>query len=201
MNRREFITPLGVGAAISLVCSAVGALAQPRRRKRVVGLWLPVNVPESKRRLNAIVGELERWGWIEGDNMIFEWKHAVGDPDQFPAMVADLVHMNVDVIVVLSVGLASLAREATRTIPIVVVAGGDLEGSGLIESLRRPGGNVTGIQVLSPDLMSKRLDLLKQLIPSLTRLAVIVPITPAAIVTPRYRGRWRHENCGSARRG
>jgi putative tryptophan/tyrosine transport system substrate-binding protein len=188
MNRREFITPLGVSAAVSLVCSAVGALAQPRRRKRVVGLWLPVGAdsPVSRHRWNAIVGELERRGWIEGDNMTFAVKYAVGDPDQFPAMIADFVHMNVDVIVVLSVGQASLAHEATRTIPIVVVAGGDLEGSGLIESLRRPGGNVTGIQVLSPDLTSKRVDLLKQLIPSLTRLAVIVPITRAAFVTPRY---------------
>ena len=118
--------------------------------------------------------------------MAFVPKYAVGNPDRFSAMAADLVQMNVDVIVTPSAGLASLARKATLTTPIIVLAAGELEKTGLIASLRRPGGNVTGIQILSPELMSKRIELLKQLVPNLKRLGVVVPVTPAAIITPHY---------------
>ena len=185
MNRRELIAMFGASAAVG---SANVAFAQVRDRKRVVGLlWGgATDDPDFKRRLNAFAEGLAGLGWIDGENMKFAVKHAVGDSEQLSAMATDLVHMNVDVIVTSSVGLASLAHQVTRTVPIVVAAGGDLEGSGLIESVRRPGGNVTGIQILAPDLMSKRVDLLKQLIPSLIRLGVIVPITSAGIVTPLY---------------
>jgi putative ABC transport system substrate-binding protein len=125
-------------------------------------------------------------GWIEGKNVTFVPKYAVGSPDRFLAMAADLVRMNSDVIVTTSAGLTSLARQATSTIPIVAASAGVLEGTGLIASLRRPGGSVTGIQMLAPDSMSKRVDLLKRLVPNLTRLGIVVPITPAAIVTPSY---------------
>jgi ABC-type uncharacterized transport system substrate-binding protein len=184
MNRREFIITIAGAAA----CRSQVACAQPRGRTRVVGLlWgVAANDPEFGRRFAAFAGELQQLGWIEGNNVTFAVRHAVGDSDQFSAMAADLVQMRVDAIVAHSAGLASLARQATRTIPIVVATAGDLEGSGLIESLRRPGGNVTGIQILAPELMSKRIDLLRRLIPGLTRMAVVVPITPAAIVTPAY---------------
>src|SRR5262249_49397311 len=133
--------------------------------------------------------ELQELGWIEGRNVTFAPKHAVGNSDRFLAMAADLVRMNSDVIVTTSAGLTSLVRQVTSTIPIVAASAGDLEGTGLIASLRRPGGNVTGIQVLNPESMSKRVDLLKQLVPNLTRLGIVVPITPAAIVTPSYMER------------
>jgi putative tryptophan/tyrosine transport system substrate-binding protein len=113
-------------------------------------------------------------------------RHAVGNPGQFLGMASDLVQMKADVIVTTSAGLASLALQATSTIPIVTATAGDLEGAGLIASLAKPGGNVTGIQLLSPELMSKRVELLKELVPNMQRLGVIVPITPAAIVTPGY---------------
>jgi putative tryptophan/tyrosine transport system substrate-binding protein len=96
------------------------------------------------------------------------------------------VAAKVDVIVVNTAGLADLAHRVTTTIPILVASAGDLEGTGLVASLARPGGNVTGLQILSPTLMSKRVELLKELLPQLTRLAIILPITPAAIITPRY---------------
>jgi putative ABC transport system substrate-binding protein len=104
-------------------------------------------------------------------------------------MAADLVRMKADVIVVTSAGLASLAQQASRTVPIVAATAGELEGTGLISSLRRPGGNVTGTQVLNPELMGKRVELLKQLVPTLARLGVIMPITPAGIITPGYMAR------------
>src|SRR4029077_12979712 len=90
-----------------------------------------------------------------------------------------------DVIVTVSAGLSEIFHKATRTIPIVTMSAGDLEGTGLVASLRRPGGNVTGIQLLSPELMSKRMDLTRQMVP-ISRIGFIEPITPFGIITARY---------------
>jgi putative ABC transport system substrate-binding protein len=112
-------------------------------------------------------------------------RHAVGNPDLFPTLVAELVQAKVEVIVTQSAGLAAVTAKVTSAIPIVTAAG-DLEGTGLIANLRAPGGNVTGIQILSPELMGKRLELLKELVPALTKVAIVKPITPAGIITARY---------------
>jgi putative ABC transport system substrate-binding protein len=132
---------------------------------------------------------LRELGCVEGRNIAFASKFAVGDPAGFSGMAADLVQMKSDVIVTTSAGLAMLAQQASRTIPIVAATAGELEGTGLISSLRRPGGNVTGTQILAPELMGKRVELLKTLVPNLTRLGVIKPISPAAIITPNYMAR------------
>jgi putative ABC transport system substrate-binding protein len=184
-RRREFITLLGGAVA----AWPLAARAQEGERIRQVGLlWgQAADDPEYRRRLSA--EGLREFGWIEGKNLTFAPKHAVGSPDRFSAMAVDLVRMNPDVIVTQSAGLASLAQQATRTIPIVAAVAGDLEGTGLVASLRRPGGNVTGTQVLNPELMSKRVDLLKRLVPNLTRLGILLPITPAGIITPSYMER------------
>src|SRR5437762_9079198 len=91
-----------------------------------------------------------------------------------------------EVIVVAPTAVAAITSRATTTIPIIVMSAGDLETTGLVASLRRPGGNVTGFQLLNPELMSKRLDLLRQLIPNLSRIGLVEPITPAAVITRRY---------------
>jgi putative tryptophan/tyrosine transport system substrate-binding protein len=186
MRRREFITLVG-----GVVAWPLAARAQHPKRMLLIGfLWgLGPDDPESRRRISALSDALRDLGWVEGKNTAFAWKYAVGDPNGFAAMAADLVRMKADVIVVTSAGLALLAQHASRTIPIVVGSAGELEGTGLISSVRRPGGNVTGTQVLNPDLMSKRVELLKELVPNLTRLGVILPITPAAIITPGYMAR------------
>lgn len=184
MRRREFIALLS-GPAIAWPLSVV---AQSPDRKRKIGvLWgLTATDPEWSQRFGAFSQALQELGWAEGRNVGFEIRHAVGKRDELPALAADLVAAKVDVIVVNTAGLANLAHGVTTTIPIVVVSAGDLEGTGLVTSLAKPGGNITGLQILSPTLMSKRLDLLKELVPELTRLGVILPITPAAIITPRY---------------
>jgi putative tryptophan/tyrosine transport system substrate-binding protein len=181
VRRREFIGLVGGAAAWPLATAA-----QPRDRMPLVGLLWGVasDDPEFQRRFAAFAGGLQELGWTEGRNVAFETRHAVGNPDQFFSMAADLVQMKADVIVTTTSGLASLAQQATSSIPIVSATAGDLKGSGLIASLSKPGGNVTGIQLLSPELMSKRVELLKELVPKLTRLGVILPITPAAINPP-----------------
>jgi putative ABC transport system substrate-binding protein len=183
-RRREFITLLG-GVAAGWPRAAG---AQQGQSRRLVGvIWgVADDDPEWRRRFAAFAGALQELGWTEGKNIAFVHKYAVGNVDRFPAMAAELVREGVDVIVTTTAGLASLVRQATSTIPIVVTTAGELEGTGLIASLRRPGGNVTGIQILSPDLMSKRVELVKRLVPNLTRLGIVVPVTPAALNTPRY---------------
>jgi putative tryptophan/tyrosine transport system substrate-binding protein len=188
MRRREFIALLG-GTAIGWPLSVV---AQSPDRKRKIGvLWgFAATDLEWSQRFGAFSQALQALGWAEGRNLAFEIRHAVGKPDELPALLpalaADLVAAKVDVIVVNSAGLADLAHRVTTTIPIVVASASDLEGAGLVTSLARPGGNVTGLQILSPTLMSKRVELLKELNPELTRMAIILPITPVAIITPRY---------------
>ena len=184
MTRREFVALLS-GSAIAWPLSVV---AQSPDRKRKIGiLWgLRATDPAWSSRFSALSQALQELGWTEGRNVAFEVRHAVGKPDELRALAADVVAARVDVIVVNSAGLADLVHRVTTTIPIVVATAGDLEGTGLVASLARPGGNVTGLQILSPTLMSKRVELLKELIPALTRLAIILPITPAGIITPRY---------------
>jgi ABC transporter substrate binding protein len=186
VNKREFITLLGGATAWPLA-----ARAQQDQRVRLVGLlWgTAANDPEWRRRFSAFAAGLRESGWIEGKNLAFAPKYAVGNPDQFSALAADLVQMRSDVIVTTSAGLTAIAREVTKTIPIVAASAGELEGTGLIASIQKPDGNVTGIQILSPELMSKRIDLLKRLVPDLTQLGIIVPVAPAAINSPSYMER------------
>ena len=182
MQRRKFITLLAAGPAIWPVASK-GA---DRIRKIAVFWGQAKDDPELWARFAAFTQGLQRLGWVEGKNVSFEIRHAVGKPDQFPAIASELVETNPDVILSSTAGLAIIARKATNSIPIVVMNSGDLEGSGLVASLRKPGGNVTGIQILSPQLMGKRLEMLKELVPALTRLGVVEPITPAGLITSRY---------------
>jgi putative ABC transport system substrate-binding protein len=183
VKRRQFIA----GAGVALIVSTVAG-AQPIDRPRKIGILygLRAGDPEWSKRFAAFKQRLQRLGWIEGTNISFEVRHAIGNPDQFAIMAADLVQAKVDLIFVNNAGLAAIAQAVTRTIPIVVSGAGELEGTGLIVSLKRPQGNVTGIQVLGPDLMSKRMELLKQLVPGLNRVGVIEPITPATIITSHY---------------
>ena len=100
-----------------------------------------------------------------------------GDLDQFATLVAEVIRLQVEVIVVPNVTTAEIAKKATSTIPIVVVGGGNLATSGLIASLARPGGNVTGIAVLAPEITTRQLELLKQALPGVTRVAVLRGLT------------------------
>jgi putative ABC transport system substrate-binding protein len=184
MQRRHFVKLLGGAAA----AWPVAARAQQTIRIRKIGILAgqAANDPDGSARFAAFVSALQSFGWTEGRNISFEIRRAIGNPDQFRAMATELVEMKVDVIIAGSAGLASVAHQVTSTVPIVTTVAGELEGTGLIASLRRPGGNVTGMQILSPELMSKRMELLKQLVPALTLLGILEPITPAAITTAHY---------------
>jgi putative ABC transport system substrate-binding protein len=112
-------------------------------------------------------------GWVEGKNVVFEHRYADNRLERLPGLAADLVRLKVDVIAAAGTLAPLAAKQASSTIPIVMTAAGDPLGSGLIASLARPGGNVTGMSLMAPDLGGKRLELLKEVLPRLARVAVL----------------------------
>ena len=154
--------------------------AAPRR----IGVLLVISSPESKDVQQFRQGLLDA-GYSEGRDVVIEWRSANGDYARVPELVADLIQSKVDVIVVDSTVATRAAKRATSTIPIVMALAGDPVGSGLVATLARPGGNVTGLSTMAPEVSVKRLQLLKEVIPRLTRVAVLwnpdTPFHPQAI--------------------
>jgi putative ABC transport system substrate-binding protein len=126
----------------------------------------------SSARIGAFRQGLRELGYVEGKNIVIEWRHHEGKLDRLPALAAELVRLKVDIIVTAGAPAARAAKEATVTIPIVMMQVGDPVGSGFVASLARPGGNITGLSILAPELSGKRLELLKEIVPRLSRVAV-----------------------------
>ena len=172
MRRREFITLLSGTAVWSL-----GADAQPAKLP-TIGFLAPSSLWNSWT--NAFVQRLRELGWIEGQNIVIERRWAEGRPERFAEIATEFVNSNVDVIVT-GGNAVSAVRQATSTIPIVFALAVDPVGSGFVNSLSRPGGNVTGLSSQGPDLAAKRLELLRELAPGRRRLAILVNVGyPAA---------------------
>jgi ABC-type uncharacterized transport system substrate-binding protein len=167
IERRKFLATLG-GAAAAWPLAARGQQATSSRR---IGFLLVGLSPESKE-VQVFRRELRKAGYFEGRNLVIEWRSAHGDYDRVPALVADLIRSNVDVIVHDSTIGTQVAKRATSTIPIVMALVLDPIGSGLVESLTHPGGNITGLSMMAMELYPKRLQLLKEVNPQLTRAAV-----------------------------
>jgi len=174
IDRRTFLA--GTGAV--LLAAPRAAEAQKSEKKARVGI-LGIGPAPSPQELAKSVSTNPFWlsmrqlGWVDGQNMVVERRFGES-ADQLRTGAADLVRLKVDVLFVRSASLAKILQLETKTIPIVVaMAGGDLVAAGLVDSLARPGGNITGSQVLSDDLAPKRLELLKALVPNLSRVAFL----------------------------
>jgi len=170
MNRRSFIGTLAGG----LLVAPLVAEAQPAGKIARIG-YLATNLRGSPQASHeAFVEELRGLGYVEGRNVVIEYRDAEGKDERLAALAAELVALNVDVIVAAAGTLAALAaREATRILPIVFIAVGAPVTSGLVTGLARPGGNATGLSAVSPDLASKWLELLKQAVPGVSRVAFL----------------------------
>ncbi len=170
MKRRDFIAALGALAAWPLAVRAQQSAKLP-----AIGI-LGASTPSGWRDyVAAFVQRLHEHGWTAGQNMAIEYRWAEGHTDRFGEIAAELVGLKVDVIV--TVGSAAVAaKRATSTIPIVFALDKDPVASGLVASLARPGGNVTGLSLQSTDLVGKRLELLREVVPGLHRLAVLANI-------------------------
>jgi putative tryptophan/tyrosine transport system substrate-binding protein len=174
LKRREFITLLGGAAAWPLVAHA----QQPAKVHRIGFLWEnPNTFPDA---LEAFRQELRRLGYIEGSNLIIEFRWAEGDPGRMRELAEDLVRLQIDVIVAPSSVYTAAAKQATSTIPIVFMSHADPLRTGHVASLARPGGNVTGFSLMMTETNVKGLELLKETLPDLSRVAVLYePATPS----------------------
>ncbi len=168
-TRRELLVALGVVA----MSRAVSVAAQQSAKLRRIGFLSPFARAATVSSEEAFRQGLRGLGWVEGQNITIEYRYADGKVERLPDLAADLVRLKVDVIVA-SVGVDALAaHKVSQTIPIVTAAGGDPVATGLAASLARPGGNVTGSSQMSAQLAGKRLDLLKEIVPKLSRVAVL----------------------------
>ena len=157
---------------------------QPKKVPRI-GYLSSLDPATESARAEAIRLALRERGYIEGQNIAIEYRYAEGKRDRFPELAAELVRLKVDIIVVAGgITLVRAAKNATKTIPIVMMGSGlDPVEAGLVESLARPGGNVTGLTNLTRELGGKRLELLKEAVPKLARVAVLYdPASPATVL-------------------
>jgi ABC-type uncharacterized transport system substrate-binding protein len=166
MDRRAFISNVTLG----LLAAPLAAEAQQRPKTARIGFLSLSSGPTPTMDISPGLREL---GWIEGQNIAVEYRWAANREDQLPALAGELVRLKVDVIVTSSTPAAQAAKRATTTIPIVVTFVADPVGSGLVASLARPGGNITGLTTLARGLIAKRLELLKAVVVGSTSMAVL----------------------------
>ena len=190
MNRRSCVFAIGLG----LLAAPLAVESQQPRKTYRVGYLGPGSTSTLPAALQAFRHELRERGYIEGQNLTIEYRWAGGRDDRLQGLAEELVRLKVDVIVVEGHTPAiQAAKRATTAIPIVMGVSGDPVGTGLVTSLAHPGGNVTGLTILSPQLAGKRLELLKEALPGLSRVAVLWnPANPPKVLE------WR-ETQGAAR--
>jgi putative ABC transport system substrate-binding protein len=169
MRRRDFITLLGGAAAWPLAARA----QQGGRIPRIGFLWHAGSREEESPNFEAVIEGFAKLGYVEGRNIILEHRFPNEEPERFRTMAAELVALNVDALMVTAAG-APYLRDATTKIPIVFVAVPDPVSMRLVQSLARPGGNITGLSNFGEELAAKRLQLLKELVPGLSRVALLV---------------------------
>jgi len=160
---------------VVVVLLALGVIAEAQQTGKVprIGFLDGSTASGSAVLVDAFRQELNKLGWIEGKNIAIDYRFAEQKPERAPELVADLLRIKVDLIVVTGTVLASAAKKATTTIPIVMTNVGDPMGAGLVASLARPGGNVTGLSALATELNTKRLEILKDAVPKLVRVGLL----------------------------
>ena len=184
MRRREFITLLG-GVAATL---PLAVRAQQPERLPTIGFLGPLSSSAMSLWTAAFVQRLRELGWIEGRTVEIEYRWGEGRSERFPEIVAEFVRLKVSVIVTGGTAAVIAAKKATSVIPIVFGSVADPVGTGLVANLARPGGNVTGLSNQSADLPSKRLELLREVVPSLRRLAIMANISNPSNVLEMSEG-------------
>jgi putative ABC transport system substrate-binding protein len=181
MNRRSFIGMMAGG----LLVAPLVAEAQQTAKLPTIGLLAASTPSTDGHRIAAFSQRLRELGWTEGRNIAFEYRWAEGRSARFAELAAELVRLKVDVIVTWGTPIYA-AKQATSVIPIVFPVAGDPVGTGLVASLARPGGNLTGFSTQHSEMQIKRLEILRQIVPNLRRLAIMGNIgTPGAVVAMR----------------
>jgi putative ABC transport system substrate-binding protein len=177
VSRREFFTLLGGAAA------AWPLAARAQQAGKVYRIGLLENIPAASNAANfdALRKGLRELGYVEGQNLVLDYRSADGRPERFPQLAADLLRLNVDLIVTRGTLAVMAAKNATGTIPVVMAASGEPVGTGVVAGLAHPGGNVTGLSALTSELIAKRLELLRETVAGIRRIAFLQNIgNPAA---------------------
>jgi putative tryptophan/tyrosine transport system substrate-binding protein len=176
MDRRTFLA--GTGAV--LLAAPVAAEAQPAGKVPRIGFLSPASPSDAGRNPSALAvlfaafqEGLRELGYVEGQNIAIESRWAEGNYDRLPSLAAELVRLKVDVIVTYGTPASQAAKRATGTIPIVMAGAIDPVATGLVTSVARPGGNLTGLSLMSPELVGKQLEILKEVVPKASRVAVL----------------------------
>jgi putative ABC transport system substrate-binding protein len=177
-SRRKLLIVLGAGALVA----PFGSFAQPQNKVWRIGVLETVPRELNAAYFNAFLQGLRELGYVEGQNIVFEYRSADGRQERFPALADELVRLKVDMIVTRGTPAALAAKKATKSIPLVMVGAGDPVGSGIVASLARPGGNITGLSALNVEISAKRFELLTELIPGIARIACLFdmgnPVNP-----------------------
>src|SRR5262245_43594084 len=160
---------------VTLFLFAAVPFAQAQQPKKVprIGFLIAVSPSSISERIEAFRQGLRELGYVEGKNIVIEYRSAEGNLDRLPALAAELVRLKVDIILSGGPQPTRAAKEATVTIPIVMGFDNDPVGSGFVASLARPGGNITGLSTLAPEISGKQLELLKEIVPKLSRVAIL----------------------------
>ena len=171
IQNRKWLGIIAIVVVIAM-CGAAALAQQPKKIPRI-GFLSATSLSTISARIEGFRQGLRELGYVEGKNIVIEWLSAEGKLDRVPALAVELVRLKVDVIVTGGGTDTRAAKEATNTIPIVMSQDSDPVGSGFVASLARPGGNITGMSTLAPEVSGKRLELLKEIIPKLSRVAVM----------------------------
>jgi putative ABC transport system substrate-binding protein len=182
-NRRRIILALGAGVLVSPLSMHVHAQTKSWR----IGALMTGSSVSAGSRINAFVQELAKLGYVEGNNVSFIFRFADGNLDRLPELAADLVAKKVDVIIAQGTPPSRAAKQSTSTIPIVFAGVGDPVGSGIVASLARPDGNITGLSGVAPDLAGKRLQILREVFPKISRIAIFTSGAQAAQIAEAER--------------
>jgi putative tryptophan/tyrosine transport system substrate-binding protein len=165
-------TVIGFALTALLHALCLPAWAQQAAKVPRIGFLTAISAASMSARMEAFRKALHELGYVEGKNILIEYRHGEGKLDRLPVFAAELVRLKVDVIVTAGASGTGPTKEATTTIPIVMAQDGDPVATGVVASLARPGGNITGLSTLAPGLSGKRLELLKEIVPKLSRVAV-----------------------------
>ena len=170
MKYKFFEVVLTLGALLFILCES--AIAQATKVPHI-GFLNATSASAESRRIEAFQQGLRELGYVEGKNIIVEYRHAEGKFNHLPALAAELVRLKVDIIVTAGPAVTRPVKDATSVIPIVMAQDTDPVGSGFVSSLARPGGNITGLAALAPEMAGKQLELMKEIMPKLSRVAII----------------------------
>jgi putative ABC transport system substrate-binding protein len=176
---KQFVGVLAM--IVTLVAGGEMATAQQPTKAPRIGFLSASSLSANAARIEAFRQGLRELGYVEGKNVVIDWRSAEGKAARLPALAAELVRLKVDIIVSASPTATRFANEATVTIPIVMAFDSDPIGNGFVASLARPGGNITGLSTLAPEISGKLVELLKEIVPRLSRVAVLGTST-----TPGY---------------